>query len=271
MQNHSSVKLIFFAITMSLFITSLNSGSNGNCYYVGSQHEAVLIDVGITCMETEKRMKQLGLSMKNIKAIFVSHEHTDHIKGVSTLANKYQLPVYISEATASNGPRLIRHLSKFFIAKQPVAIGELLVTPFLKQHDACDPHSFIISYRGITVGVFTDIGALCAEVCYYFKQCNAAFLEANYDEDLLENGPYSLDLKNRIKGDYGHLSNKQALQLFTSNRCPGMSHLLLSHLSKVNNSPQIVNDLFQAFAAGTQIHLAYRNEASAIFKIDAIN
>jgi phosphoribosyl 1,2-cyclic phosphodiesterase len=97
---------------MSLFIASLNSGSNGNCYYIGNSNEAVLVDVGISCRETEKRMKQLGLSMKTVKAIFVSHEHGDHIKGVSTLANKYSLPVYITALTAKNGPIQIRHLSR---------------------------------------------------------------------------------------------------------------------------------------------------------------
>ncbi|HNH20795.1 MAG TPA: MBL fold metallo-hydrolase, partial [Ferruginibacter sp.] len=90
---------------MSLFIASLNSGSNGNCYYIGSSHDAVLIDVGISCRETEKRMKALGLNIKNVRAIFVSHEHGDHIKGVSTLANKYSLPVYITGKTALQGPR----------------------------------------------------------------------------------------------------------------------------------------------------------------------
>ena len=85
---------------MALFVTSLNSGSNGNCYYIGNGTDAVLIDVGISCRETEKRMMQLGLSIKTVKAIFVSHEHTDHIKGVSTLANKYKLPVYITDAGA---------------------------------------------------------------------------------------------------------------------------------------------------------------------------
>ena len=89
--------MFFFAGIMALHITSLNSGSNGNCYYVGNTTDAVLIDVGISCRETEKRMNKLGLSMNTVKAIFVSHEHGDHIKGVSTLANKYNLPVYITE------------------------------------------------------------------------------------------------------------------------------------------------------------------------------
>lgn len=252
---------------MALFITSLNSGSNGNCYYVGNQTDAVLIDVGISCTETEKRMKQMGLSMKKVKAIFVSHEHGDHIKGVSTLANKYKVPVYITALTARNGPRLIKHLSKTFSANEPVEIGELLITAFTKQHDASDPHSFIISCQGICVGVFTDIGIVCAQVIHYFKQCHAAFLESNYDEVMLENGCYSLPLKTRIRSGLGHLSNSQALELFINHRPPFMTHLILSHLSKENNTAQLASGLFEAHAAGIQIIIASHSCPTAIIAI----
>lgn len=252
---------------MALFVTSLNSGSNGNCYYIGNGTDAVLIDVGISCRETEKRMMQLGLSMKTVKAIFVSHEHTDHIKGVSTLANKYKLPVYITDATAMQGPGLIRHLSQAFKAEVPVTIGELLVTAFVKEHDAADPHSFVINYNGINVGVFTDIGISCARVIKYFNKCNACFLEANYDENLLESGRYPLHLKNRIRGGQGHLSNTQALDLFTTHRSSVMSHLILSHLSKENNTPQLVQQLFTATAAGVEIIVASRYEPTPVYTI----
>ena len=252
---------------MALYFTSLNSGSNGNCYYVGTQTDAVLIDVGLSCRETEKRMKQLGLNMKTVKAIFVSHEHGDHIKGVSTLANKYSLPVYITSRTAKQGPRLISHLSKNFTAKEKVIIGDLQVTPFLKYHDATDPHSFIISSNGITVGVLTDIGTVCEEVVHHFKQCHAVFLEANYDATMLENGKYPIHLKNRIRGGQGHLSNKEALDLFITHRSPNLSHLLLSHLSKENNSPEIVESLFKQYANGITITIAHRHQATEIFTI----
>ena len=252
---------------MSLYITSLNSGSNGNCYYVGNRTDAVLIDVGISCRETEKRMKKLGLSMKTVKAIFVSHEHGDHIKGVSTLANKYSLPVYITADTSKHGPILIRHLSKSFNADEPVSIGELMITPFTKQHDAGDPHSFIISYKRITVGVFTDIGIACEQVIRYFKQCHAAFLETNYDETMLENGKYPLHLKNRIRGGQGHLSNRQALELFMAHRSPSLSHVFLSHLSKENNSPELVTELFAKYAGDTNIIVASRYEPTDIYTI----
>ena len=261
--------MVFFATIMALYITSLNSGSNGNCYYVGNGQDAVLIDAGISCRETEKRMKLLGLSMKTVKAIFVSHEHTDHIKGLSTLANKYSLPIYITGLTAKHGPVLIRHLSRSFKANESIAIGGLIITPFTKQHDAADPHSFIISYNGITAGVFTDLGVTCKEVIRYFGQCHAAFLEANYDEDMLENGSYPIHLKNRIRGDRGHLSNRQALELFTAHRPPFMTHLLLSHLSKENNTPQIAAELFKEQSNGTKIIIASRYEPTDIITITA--
>ena len=253
---------------MSLFITSLNSGSNGNCYYVGTATEAVLIDVGISCRETEKRMLQLGLSMKTIKAIFVSHEHSDHIKGVSTLANKYAVPVYITTATAQHGPRLIKHLSKTFVPNEPVVIGSLTVTGFAKHHDAIDPHSFIISNNDVTVGVFTDIGAPCERLINYFGKCHAAFLEANYDEALLENGGYPIYLKNRIRGGKGHLSNTQALQLFIEHRPAFMTHLLLSHLSKDNNDPQMAQELFAKHAGDVEVVIASRYTQTAIYYIE---
>lgn len=252
---------------MALFIASLNSGSNGNCYYIGNQNEAVLIDAGISCREIELRMKQRNLSIKNIKAIFVSHEHTDHIKGISTLAHKYALPVYITPETAKRGPRLIKHLSKPFLANEPIAIGELVVVPFTKEHDAVDPHSFIVMYKGITVGIMTDIGMVCDQVKHYFKQCQAVFLESNYDENLLDTGRYSILLKNRIRGGKGHISNREALELFKTHRAPNLTHLLLSHLSKENNSPEIALQAFEPYANETLIKIASRFEASEVYTI----
>ncbi len=252
---------------MALYIASLNSGSNGNCYYVGNDTDAILVDVGLSCRETEKRMKKLNLNLNNVKAIFVSHEHGDHIKGVSTLANKYSLPVYITPKTANNGPILIKHLSKFFMANEPLQIGSLIVTAFTKKHDAADPHSFIISFSGVTVGVFTDIGIVCDEVVRYFKQCQAVFLESNFDEELLENGKYPIYLKNRIRGGHGHLSNKQALELFIENRATNLSYLLLSHLSKENNSPELALDLYKPFEKNTKVIIASRYESSEVYKV----
>jgi phosphoribosyl 1,2-cyclic phosphodiesterase len=253
---------------MSLFTASLNSGSNGNCYYVGNHREAVLIDAGISCRETEIRMKRLNLSMKNVKAIFVSHEHTDHIKGVAGISKKYKLPVYVTHRTLQHRRlRVKEHLIFPFKAHEPVTIGQLSVTGFPKLHDASDPHSFIIANETVKVGVFTDIGVACNHVVDHFKQCHAAFLEANYDEHMLETGRYPVHLKNRIKSDVGHLSNAQALDLFLKHRPSFMSHLFLSHISKENNSPVLVENLFKPVAGDTNIIIASRYKETKVFSI----
>lgn len=254
---------------MSVFIASINSGSNGNCYYVGNDSEAVLIDAGISCRETERRMARLGLSMDKVKAIFVSHEHTDHITGIPVLSRKYALPVYITHSTLqasriSVAPQLVHS----FDAGQAITIGNLQVYAFRKSHDACDPHSFMVSHQHTNIGIFTDIGVACDEVTNYFSQCHAAFLEANYCEDMLLNGDYPWHLKKRIHGDTGHLSNTQALQLFISHRGKQLSHLILSHLSKNNNRPELVDQLFREVAGSATVMVASRYEESPVFRIE---
>lgn len=253
---------------MSLYITSLNSGSNGNCYYIGNEKEAVLVDAGISCREIEKRMKRLGLSIRNVKAVFVSHEHSDHIKGIPTLSKKYQLPIYITSATLFHSRCISdRHLVKSFIATEPIVIGNLAIVAFPKSHDASDPYSFIVVCDGIKVGIFTDIGEPCQHVINHFKECHAAFLEANYDDEMLETGNYPYYLKNRISGGKGHLSNKQALDLFKTHKPAFMSHLLLSHLSKNNNCPHLVKKLFDEHAEGVKMIVASRFEETAVYPI----
>lgn len=253
---------------MPLSITSLNSGSNGNCYYIGNETEAVLVDVGISCRETEKRMKRLGLSMHKVKAIFVSHEHSDHIRGIPVLARKYSLPVYITPDT-QQGSRMsydgVRLLP--FMAYEPVQVGRLSIRPFPKLHDAADPHSFVVSSEGINIGIFTDIGAPCDHVIRHFQECHAAFLEANYDEVMLNNGYYPYYLKQRIRGGKGHLSNRQALSLFAAYKPAHMSHVLLAHLSKDNNCPNLVKELFTTHADGTEVVVASRFEETPVFTI----
>lgn len=254
---------------MSLYICSLNSGSNANCYYIGNNNEAVLVDAGLSCRETEKRMKLSGLSMKTVKALFVSHEHSDHITGIPALSKKYQLPVYMTPATFNNcGIPVEQHLIKKFVADCAIAIGGLQVIPFSKSHDANDPHSFMITGDGINIGVITDIGYACKQVIQYFKQCDVAFLEANYCADMLEKGNYPYHLKKRISSKRGHLSNDQALDLFNQYKSDRLSLLILSHLSKNNNSPELVEKIFGAHAGNTKIIVASRYRASAVFTIE---
>lgn len=251
-----------------LFIASLNSGSNGNCYYVGNHDEAILIDAGISCRETEKRMLRLGLSMQKVKAVFISHEHTDHIKGLCTLAEKYNLPIYINRGTLAGCRFNLREdLIRDLHNDSQVQIGNLLITSFSKIHDASEPCSFVVACGETKVGVFTDLGAVCEQLTHHFRQCHAAFLEANYDDELLQKSAYPYFLKKRISGGKGHLSNHQALTLFKTHKPSFMTHLFLSHLSKDNNCPELVANLFTEHADGTEIIVASRYEETQLYTI----
>lgn len=254
-----------------MFMASLNSGSNGNCYYVGNESDAVLVDAGISCREVLKRLDRLGIALKTIRAIIISHEHSDHIRGVSILAKKLSIPVYISPQTKSCClADLCDEQVQYFQSENPFRIGALSVTPFPKYHDAADPYSFVIDSDGERVGVFTDIGAPCPRLIKYFSTCDSAFLEANYDDEMLSNGAYPYHLKKRIRGGKGHLSNTEALDLFKKHRSTTLSHLILSHLSANNNCPILVNNLFQRYASQTTVVVASRTAETALYPVKAV-
>lgn len=257
---------------MPVEVCSIASGSNGNCYYVGNEAEAVLVDAGVSCKEIELRMKRAGLSLQKVKAVFVSHEHTDHISGLAQLAKKYKIPVFISTQTLK-GSRLWfeKSLINHFTANEDIVIGELSIRPFSKLHDAADPYSFTINCNNVTVGVITDIGKACENVIHHFSQCHAVFLEANYDEQMLEKGRYPFFLKNRIRNGYGHISNRQALELFQKHRSPSLSHLFLSHLSYNNNCPKLVEELFAANAENVKMIVTSRSKETEVFTIASLS
>lgn len=252
---------------MALITASLNSGSNGNAYYVGDGDDAILVDVGMSSREILKRMQVLGLDPKSLKAIFISHEHGDHIRGLPRLAHQFQLPIYITAGTAKS-IHLIRHLSVPFQDAEPVQVGKLSVVPFRKAHDAADPHSFVVHGHGINIGIFTDIGKVCKPLAHYFSQCHAAYLEANYDDEMLEQGSYPRHLKQRIRGGEGHLSNMEAFDLFLRHRPAHMRQLYLSHLSRENNHPDKVMELFTSARTGVEIHIASRFGPTGVFRVE---
>jgi phosphoribosyl 1,2-cyclic phosphodiesterase len=253
---------------MGLFIASLNSGSNGNCY----NEEAILVDAGLSCREIEKRLKILSLNIEKIKGIFITHEHGDHIKGVEVLSKKHRLRVYITQPTLFHGRLSLRAENVVsFKGGDNISVGNLTITPFAKHHDASDPYSFTVSGNGVTVGIFTDIGKCCDRLIAHFKICHAAFLESNYDEEMLEKGGYPWHLKQRIRGGKGHLSNKEALQLFLQHRPQHLQLLLLSHLSANNNNPKLVQDLFDQHANGVKMIVASRYEVSEVYYVYAGN
>jgi phosphoribosyl 1,2-cyclic phosphodiesterase len=214
-------------------------------------------------------MSQLGLSMERVKAIFVSHEHSDHITGLAGISKKHRLPVYITSATLENcSVPVEQQLVHDLLPAKPVTIGELKIISFKKNHDAADAHSFMVSGGGINIGIITDIGYACKKVIRCFGQCQAVFLESNYCDTMLANGNYPYYLQQRISSDVGHLSNLQALELFKEYRSHDLQYLVLSHLSKNNNNPELVEKLFAPHAGNTKIVVASRYEASRVFSIE---
>ena len=229
-----------------------------------------MIDAGLSCRETEKRMKRAGLDIARIKAIFISHEHGDHIKGIEALSRKHKLPVYITTKTMQHGRlQLSPELTIALDAGTPVSIGALTIHTFSKLHDAIEPHSFVVEGNDICIGIFTDIGTPCDNIIAQFSRCHAAFLESNYDEQMLEQGRYPYHLKRRIAGDHGHLSNRQALELFLAHKAPFLKLLLLAHLSKDNNSPEVALQYFAPHAGDTVIEVATRYKETPVYTITA--
>ncbi len=246
-------------------ICALASGSNGNCYYIGNESEAILIDAGISRRQIIDRMKAKGLNPKKVKAVFISHEHSDHYRGAKVLSDKLQIPVYISTKTNAKSYLKMRPNNVItFTPGDSITIGTFQIHSFAKFHDAIEPCSFRIEHEDKHIGVFTDIGEPCDNVKSEFTKCHFIFLESNYDTDLLETGNYPSYLKKRVAGKYGHLSNTQAKEL--TEQCAGehLKTIYLSHISEDNNRGEIALDAFNGLSEKYDIKLASRYAPSDV-------
>jgi phosphoribosyl 1,2-cyclic phosphodiesterase len=249
---------------------ALASGSNGNCYYVGNETQAVLIDAGISRRQLMKRMKQVGLDLRKVVAVFITHEHSDHNRGIRVISDLQNIPVYMTAGTLQktkmdNRPCDIHTIT----AGDTIEIGDFRVHSFSKKHDAVDPCSFRIELNNLNVGVFTDLGAVCSKVAAQFAQCDVAFLESNYDQYLLEEGPYPVYLKKRVASDRGHLSNDQAVALASAHIGGRLKTLLLSHISADNNRVDIAMNAFRALEGHFKIIPTSRYEPTAVYRMES--
>lgn len=218
----------------------LASGSKGNSIYISTGQTSVLIDAGLSGVEIERRMASQKISVSEIDAIIVSHEHSDHIKGVGILARKHKLPVFISSKTKKAADVQLGRvdLINLFSCGCEFAINGLVIRPFSTSHDADDPAGFTISSGSKKIGIATDLGIATAMVKQHLKGCDCVVLEANHDLRMLEDGPYPWPLKQRIKSRTGHLSNDSSRELLMEVLHDGMSHVILAHLSETNNTPE---------------------------------
>jgi phosphoribosyl 1,2-cyclic phosphodiesterase len=218
----------------------LASGSGGNACYIETDQTGLLIDAGLSCSECVKRLSSLGVNPGRLEGLLITHEHVDHIRGAGALARRLRIPVYINNPTLRRGMRSLGNLSQPVIVRtgQPLMVKDLLLETFTKCHDAADPMGVVITWQGVRLGVITDLGRSTPVVEARLKGCHALIMEFNHDERMLEEGPYPLEVKRRIRGPDGHLSNGQAKDLLMSLSHEDLRLVVLAHLSETNNSPE---------------------------------
>ncbi len=229
-------------------ICSLASGSKGNCLYLETGDIRVLIDVGMSLRETLLRMEGCGIDPAGIHAVLVSHEHIDHIRSAGSFSRKFKVPVYASHVVRRKAEK---YLSKTqvveFESGQEFTLRGVRIDPFPITHDACDPVGFVLeSVEGLS-GSVTDLGVVTRLVTEKLRGCRALNLESNHDPDMLMNGPYPWELKQRIKSRHGHLSNEESLELLHDLAHGGLEALVMAHLSEVNNHPDHVQRTTASF------------------------
>ena len=226
-------------------LCSIASGSSGNCIYIGSDSTHILVDVGISGKRTEAGLKELELSMRDIDGIFITHEHTDHIAGLGVLSRKYEVPIYATRGTieaiqkTSSVAKIPEDLFHTVFPDEKLMIKDICCNPMRISHDAADPVAYRFAHGRKKAAIVTDLGNYNDYTVESLKGMDALLLEANHDINMLQVGPYPYYLKQRILGDKGHLSNERAGQLLTRLIHDDLQAVLLGHLSKENNMPEL--------------------------------
>ena len=225
---------------------SFGSGSSGNCYYLFTEKEGLIIDLGVGIRTLKKQFRDYGLSLSSIHHVLITHDHADHIKSVGSFSYEYQLPIY---ATAEVHDGIDRNycvtrkipstMKRFVVPGQPLQLGCFRITPFFVPHDATENVGYQIEAEGITFCIMTDAGYVTDEMKSYISNADYLVIEANHDEEMLCQGPYSQHLKERILSKTGHLSNKDCGKALAENMKEGLKHVWLCHLSEENNHPEL--------------------------------
>ncbi len=267
---------------MTVFQSFL-SGSSGNCYYIGNNDIAILIDMGVSLRTLKAISLQSKFSLTNIAAILVTHDHMDHIKHLGTVAKKLSVPVF---ATAKLHTALETHpctvncltgCRRSILKDQVMEHRGIKFTAFEVPHDATQTLGYFLDFFGEKFVFLTDIGSVSQEVIDYCKKANHLIIEANYDREMLIKGPYMTDLKNRIMSGYGHLSNSECADTLKKAYHSELKSIYLCHISDNNNTPSLAYDsAFQALnslglkiGGDIQLHCLPRKEKSAIFAINS--
>ena len=256
---------------------SLFSGSSGNCSIIQSENTKILIDIGESTKKIVTALEQLNIKPEEIDAILITHEHSDHTKGLNTFSNKYKTPIYINKETYTaliNKNPNISLTNIYHFNYKKFNINDLEILPFSIPHDAANPCGFNIFKDGKKISIATDIGHITNDVLTYLEKSSFLLLEANYDSEVLKCSSYPYTLKQRIAGPLGHLSNTSAGKTISYLYNLGLSNVMLGHLSKENNFPElayktVVEELMnnQINENNIKLSVAYRDKPSNIIDI----
>ena len=233
---------------MGVSITVLASGSKGNSTVVSSSSTRLLVDIGLSCKETCRRLVACGEDPSSLDAILITHEHSDHVSGMYVMAKKFKIPVYMTGATHhawsrwardSRGNKVSVPALETFESGRGFVVGDIEVMPFTIPHDAADPVGFTFTTEGVKLGVCTDLGYVPASVRRHLRGCDGLMIESNHDLEMLRGGPYPWSIKQRVMSRVGHLSNDALAEFLTSDYDGDAAFVILAHLSEQNNHPEI--------------------------------
>lgn len=266
---------------MALYFCSLASGSSGNCQYIASEKAGILLDAGLSGKYIHQSLLDIGAKIENLKALFITHEHSDHVKSAGILMRKYGLTLYITPLTFE---KIAHKLGKYaedkvvFLDKnKKVFVDDICVEAFSVSHDAVDAVAYTFEVESNKMGIITDLGHVPLEVLDHMLECQLLMLESNHDEDMLNAGSYPYPLKRRILSHKGHISNVAAAEAIvrTLESKGPLGHVILGHLSQDNNTPALayetVKEILEqnAWPVGERIHLdlAYRSRVGKLYRL----
>ena len=225
---------------------SFGSGSSGNCYYLSTATDGLLIDIGVGIRTLKKHFRDYGVNLSMIHHILITHDHADHIKSVGSFSSDYHVPVYATERVHQGinhnycvQRKVADDLKRYVTPGVSFQVGDFKVTPFPVPHDANENVGYQIEAEGVCFVIITDVGTVTEDVKQRISQANYLVMEANHDVEMLRQGPYPEYLKNRILSPNGHLSNTDCGKAIAENMTEGLHHVWLCHLSEENNHPEL--------------------------------
>lgn len=253
---------------------SLYSSSSGNSFFVQSDSTKIIIDAGVSLKKITTALEEININGEDINAILVTHDHIDHTKSLSTLSNKYNVPVYANKKTWEAIPEIASKITecnkKLFTISETFSVGDIKILPFHTPHDAADPCGFNLYYSNKKISIATDIGYVSEELLNHLKESSCILLESNYDPEILKCSRYPYMLKQRISGDKGHLSNISAAKTLSELYKSGLEKALLIHLSKENNFPELVYETIKnetLNCTNLSIDVAPRDKPTKLFEV----